>query len=60
MPPAIGGCHRRRSPRQSDIIRSELKMPVTIGTRFGSYEILSLLGVGGMGAVSTPEPRRVA
>jgi hypothetical protein len=35
-------------------------MPVTIGTRFGSYEILSLLGVEGMGAVSTPEPRRVA
>ena len=26
-------------------------MPVTIGTRFGSYEILSLLGAGGMGEV---------
>jgi len=26
-------------------------MPVTVGTRFGSYEILSLLGAGGMGEV---------
>jgi hypothetical protein len=26
-------------------------MPVTIGTRFGSYEVLSLLGAGGMGEV---------
>ena len=26
-------------------------MPVTSGTRFGSYEILSLLGAGGMGEV---------
>ena len=30
---------------------AELWMPVTIGTRFGSYEILSLLGAGGMGEV---------
>ena len=26
-------------------------MPVTSGTRFGSYEIQSLLGAGGMGEV---------
>jgi len=26
-------------------------VPVTAGTRFGSYEVVSLLGIGGMGEV---------
>ena len=41
-------------PSQAETLRSARVSPLTLtpGTRLGSYEILSALGVGGMGEVS--------
>ena len=35
----------------SDIIPATLQLPLNPGTRLGPYEILSLVGAGGMGEV---------
>jgi len=42
---------RSYNPATASIVITNRPMPLTTGSRLGSYEILSLLGVGGMGEV---------
>ena len=43
-----------RGPSYSACDNKEFELPVAVGTRFGSYEILSAIGAGGMGEVYRP------
>ena len=51
LPFGIGQMRAVSARPNPPIIRSNHSMPLTAGTRIGPYEVVSLLGVGGMGEV---------